>query len=45
MEGYGLVRGGFKKGGEEIVTASEIFLKVFLKKYKLYNLIKKKFIY
>ena len=36
-----MVRGGFKKGGEEIVAALEIFLKMFIKKYKLYNLIKK----
>ena len=36
-----MVRGGFKKGGEEIVATLEIFLRMFIKKYKLYNLIKK----
>ena len=41
LEGWGLVRGGFKKGGEETVVAPEIFLRMFLKKHKFYNLIKK----
>ena len=36
-----MVRGGFKKDGEETVVTPEIFLRIFLKKHKLYNLIKK----
>ena len=36
-----MFRVGFKKGGEETVVAPEIFLRMFLKKHKFYNLIKK----